>query len=143
MKITSLQTQVLTELSAKTSTITRKIDMNLGAIHGIGFAEYMVLSHLMEAPNHLMRRIDLATALDRSASGVTKMLSPMEKIGLVSRDTNPRDARVSLVKITPAGETVFKQALKTLNQQAENLFKKLDSSNLDHLLHLLHEIDRA
>ncbi len=71
------------------------------------------------------------------------MLSPMEKIGLVSRDTNPRDARVSLVKITPAGETVFKQALKTLNQQAENLFKKLDSSNLDHLLHLLHEIDRA
>jgi len=130
-------------LWSKSTSITRKIDANLGAIHGISFTEYIVLSNLMNAPNHTLRRIDLAEAIGRSASAITKMLLPMEKIGLVSKQANPRDARVSLVKITPAGMTAFEQATVTLNDKSKTVLKTLKSSDVDKLIVILSLLDRV
>ena len=124
----------------KSAVISKHLDNSLGAIHGIGLTEYMVLQHLMDAPNHALRRIDLAEALARTASGVTRMLMPMEKIGLVTKELNERDARVSLVKITGAGEELFKNASATLDSKSESLLKNIDSRNADKLFSLLQSI---
>ncbi len=131
----------LIELWTKSTLINRKLDATLGSIHGIGFTEYMVLFHLSDAPNHVLRRIDLAHLLGRSASGITKMLSPMEKIGLVSKEVNPRDARVSLVKITANGLDIFKQASDTFNNTAESILGDIKPSNIKHLLALLQSMN--
>ncbi len=120
--------------------ISKQLDNSLGAIHGIGLTEYMVLLNLMKAPNHVLRRIDIAGALARTASGITRMLMPMEKIGLVKKETNNRDARVSLVKITPAGEELFKNASVTLDSKSEALLKNMDSKKADRFLELLNTI---
>ncbi|MEM7016840.1 MAG: hypothetical protein AAF512_05795 [Pseudomonadota bacterium] len=40
--------------------LSKKISAGLGAVHGIGFIEYTVLFHLINAPNKGLRRIDLA-----------------------------------------------------------------------------------
>ena len=120
--------------------ISKKIDNSLGAIHGIGLTEYMVLLNLANAPNKAVRRIDLADAIGRTASGITRMLMPMEKIGLVEKEISPRDARVSLVKITAAGEVIFHDASVTLNQKSEQLLKSLNSKQLDNFLVLLNSI---
>lgn len=53
-----------------------------------------------------MRRIDLADSVGLSPSAVTRLLAPMEKPGLVEKEANPRDARVSLVKLSTAGAGV-------------------------------------
>ena len=70
----------------------------------------MLLNSLFDSPNKTMTRIDLAESIGRTASGVTKMLRPMEKIGLIQKEVGARDARVSLVKISKAGERLFKDA---------------------------------
>ena len=70
----------------------------------------MLLNSLFDSPNKTMTRIDLAESIGRAASGVTKMLQPMEKIGLIQKEVGARDARVSLVKISKAGERLFKDA---------------------------------
>jgi len=49
------------------------------------------------------RRVDLAERLGLTASGVTRSLLPLEKIGLVTRQSDPRDARVGYALITPTG----------------------------------------
>ncbi len=134
-------TQAIMSLWTKQTLINRKLDATLGAIHGMGFTEYMVLQHLLAAPNHMLRRIDLAQQLGRSASGVTKMLNPMEKIGLVSKELNPRDARVSLVKLTATGKKLFDQATQTVNQTAEQLLQRIKPDQTNELLQLLHAID--
>ena len=103
------------------AVISKNLDNSLGAIHGIGLTEYMVLLHLMKAQNHALRRIDIADALARTASGVTRLLVPMERIGLVEKETNQRDARVSLVKITPAGEELFQNATLTVNEKSASI----------------------
>ncbi|MFC3195330.1 MarR family winged helix-turn-helix transcriptional regulator [Marinicella sediminis] len=123
------QSDTLIKLWAQTTAITRKLDASLGAVHGIGFAEYMLMHRLHLAAQHTMRRIDLAHELCRSASGVTKMLNPMEKIGLVAKDINPRDARVSLVKLTATGEQTYQQASNTLNQISAEVFSHIDSAD--------------
>ena len=124
----------------KSAVISKHLDNSLGAIHGIGLAEYMVLLNLMKAPNHALRRIDIAEALARTASGITRMLMPMEKIGLVSKETNTRDARVSLVKITPAGEDLLRNATVTLDAKSQSLLRNIDSESADKMLALLQSI---
>ena len=124
----------------KSAVISKHLDNSLGAIHGIGLAEYMVLLNLMKAPNHALRRIDIAESLARTASGITRMLMPMEKIGLVSKETNTRDARVSLVKITPAGEDLLRNATVTLDAKSQSLLRNIDSESADTMLALLQSI---
>ncbi len=133
----SRQSQAITALWTSHAAFNRALDAGLGTIHGIGLTEYMVLLHLINAPDKSLRRIDLAEAVCRTASGVTRMLLPMEKIGLVKRDTNPRDARVSLVKITRSGEKIFKDATVTLDQKCEHLLRRLEDKQVAQLLKIL------
>ena len=120
--------------------VTKHLDNSLGAIHGIGLTEYMVLLNLMKAPNQALRRVDIAESLARTASGVTRMLMPMEKIGLIQKEINQRDARVSLVKITSAGRELFENATVTLDAKSQSLLKNLDGEEASKLLELLNKI---
>jgi DNA-binding MarR family transcriptional regulator len=93
------------------AVIARRFDrLNM---HGIGFSDFMILYILEQSVDGKMRRIDLADKIGLTASGITRMLLPMEKIGLVSRETNKRDARVSYVVLTPAGKQLFEDAKTT------------------------------
>jgi len=118
---------VIKSLWLKSALINKQLNNSLGYVHGIGFSEYMVLNSLFDSPNKTMTRIDLAQSIGRTASGVTKMLLPMEKIGLIQKEVGARDARVSLVKISKAGESLFKNATTTLDQNSKQLLSNLNS----------------
>jgi len=120
--------------------ISKKIDACLGAIHGIGFTEYMVLFHLNKAHNKTMRRIDLAQNLGLTASGVTRLVSPMEKIGLVKKDANPRDARVSLVKLTAAGKTILSDSTLSLKEASKQILQGINDEKLNGTLKIFKTI---
>ena len=116
------------------SIISKKLDASLGAIHGIGLTEYMILFHLNNGHNKTMRRIDLANSIGLTASGVTRLVAPMEKIGLVEKQRNLRDARVSLVKMTAAGEMIFGDATLSMQQNSERLLSAVNEKSLTHAL---------
>ena len=80
-----------------------------------------------------MRRVDLAQAIGRTASGVTRLLKPMEKTGLVARGSSERDARVRLVRLTDAGGGRLREALDTVEGIAERLLLPLGDATLDSL----------
>lgn len=117
------------ELLIKLANLQTRLQKQLsGALtpHGISFTEYLVLYQLNQAPGKTMRRIDLAEKVGLSASGVTRLLNPMQKIGLVQKEENARDARVSLVALTRTGNSVFQEAETAFNQAAEALLKSVD-----------------
>ena len=60
----------------------------------------------------------------------------MEKIGLVTKEADPRDARVSLVKFTDAGKNLYRDSEKSLNQVAESLTRPLSDKQRDMFLTL-------
>lgn len=99
--------------------LLKRLDQSL-TVHGISITEFMVMHHLSHCANHCMRRIDLAEQVGLSASGVTRLLNPMQKIGLVQKEDSARDARVSLVKLTDSGRALFSDAQKTYQQCADS-----------------------
>ena len=135
MSLVTPSMELVIALSSLQSHLLKKIDLRLSA-HGINFTEFMVMYHLNAAPNKTMRRIDLAESVGLSASGVTRLLTPMEKIKLVQKELNPRDARVSLVKLSKVGEQVFKDAFVSFKDSASSLLQALDSKQLSKFLEL-------
>ncbi|MDX1757070.1 MAG: MarR family transcriptional regulator [Marinobacter sp.] len=87
--------------------------------HGISFKEFTIMLHLRQSPTRNMRRVDLAEAVGLSASGITRLLNPMQKIGLVDKEESARDARVSLVRLTEAGEALLADAEHSFNERTE------------------------
>lgn len=143
MTTLSPRSQALVDLWLVSERLSAKAEHQIGAVHGIGYVEFLVLLQLSIAPDGRMRRVDLAAAVGRTASGVTRLLKPMEKIGLVARDSSERDARVSLVALTSAGKERLADAVQTLDFVAERLLRPLGDATLDSMrggLALLREI---
>ena len=124
----------------RSAQITKSLDNGLGAVHGISLTEYMVLDALVQAPEQKLRRIDIAEAMARTASGVTRLLMPMEKIGLVKKQSSARDARVSMVQLTRAGERLYQDASVTLDHKAESILGRLNRKEVQALAQLLVQV---
>ena len=103
-------------LSQAYATAIRKIDGKLSSLHGLNFGDFTILYHLAKAHELRLRRIDLAEHMGVTASAVTRSLLPLEKIGLVARQADARDARVGYACLTPAGSQLFADALPTANE---------------------------
>ena len=113
---------------AKVQAITnRRFDNGLG---GLGFNEFIILYHLDRAEAGSMRRIDLAEAIGLTASGVTRILLPMEKVGYVKRQANKDDARSSLVLIAPGGKRRLEESLERAEFLADDLFSFYDTKEI-------------
>lgn len=131
----SAEAGLLIELTHLQTAFQKRLTAALSA-HGISLTEYLVLGQLSQAPGKKLRRIDLAQAVGLTPSGVTRLLNPMEKIGLVSKEAGARDARVSLVAITPAGETIFRESGVTFAETAKELLEPLDAGDRDGLFRI-------
>ncbi len=127
--------ELVMTLSSLQAQILKRVDQRL-SVHGISFTEFMVMYRLNGAPKKAMRRIDLAESVGLTASGVTRLLNPMEKMHLVQKELNPRDARVSLVKLSKAGEQILNDATVTFQQSAEMLTQPMDAKQIAKLLEL-------
>ena len=105
------------------SFIEARIDPGLGAIHGIALREFMFLVQLDQAPANRLRRVDLAARLNVSQSTVTRLALPLEKLGFIKREADPRDARVGYVVLTKAGRQRVADARDSLEGAAAKLFR--------------------
>lgn len=92
------------------------------AVHGISVNEFLLLLHLERATANRLSRVDLAKRMHVSASTITRMAAPMEKIGLVGREVDERDARLVFVVATSTGREKLTQSLATFSKRAGYLF---------------------
>jgi DNA-binding MarR family transcriptional regulator len=58
--------------------------------------------------------------LGLTASGDTRSLLPLEKLGLVMRQPDPRDARVSYASLTDSGNQLLGYALASVRSVAQD-----------------------
>ncbi|ALL05567.1 MarR family transcriptional regulator [Pedobacter sp. PACM 27299] len=135
MSVVNPALKILMNLAKAQAVISRRFDrLN---VHGIGFNDLMILYVLRQSTDGKMRRIDLADQIGLTASGITRMLLPMEKIGLVTREANERDARVSYVVLTSAGKQLFEDAEKTASTLASEIVPALKPKDFNLLADLL------
>ena len=112
-------------LARANAVLIRRFDNALGSHHGISFSDFQLLNHLARAPGGKLRRVDLAERVGLTASGVTRTLLPLEKIGLVSREADPRDARVGFAVISAAGHELVQNASAVVDLVSREAIRSL------------------
>jgi DNA-binding MarR family transcriptional regulator len=140
MTNTSDTTDFCLRLARAATVLTRRFDASLGNHHGISFADYQLLKHLARAPGGRLRRVDLAERLGLTASGVTRSLLPLEKIGLVTRQSDPRDARVGYALLTATGSELVGNAESLVDTVSRELLAGADQVQLGTFAALLGQL---
>ncbi|WP_437583089.1 MarR family winged helix-turn-helix transcriptional regulator [Paramicrobacterium sp. CJ85] len=85
----------------------------------------------------------LANALVTGASNVSKIVARLERAGLVRRDTDPADARASLVHLTHAGNEVAASLTRAGDELADTLLRSWSAHDRAEFERLLVAFDRA
>ncbi len=116
---TSLDT--LFDLSLARTQLARDVDHPLSA-HGISLSDLAILRELRREPGKKLRRSELAQRLGVTPSGIARQVAPLERIGLVARESHERDARLALVVLTDTGTQIVDDALRTAEDAAEQAF---------------------
>jgi DNA-binding MarR family transcriptional regulator len=93
--------------------VTRRLDAELRAEHGLSLHAYDVLLRLARAPGRRLRMTDLAERVMMSPSGLTRVVDRLVADGLVQRERSDTDARVMLTGLTDRGRQVLRRAAQT------------------------------
>ena len=116
------------------ATLTRAMNAQLVAEHGLTLSDYDVLVHLENAPGCRMRRIDLANSVLLTASGITRLLDRLEAEGWVRKEPCSSDARVTWAVLTESGHQKLAEAAQTHHADIARLFTdRLSTEELDAL----------
>lgn len=127
------------EMTKFQTKLSRRLDSSL---NGISLNEFIIMYHLNQNPDGKMRRTDLADKVGLTASGVTRLLLPMEKIGLINRESDESDARVSYVVLDRGGKTKFTEGLDRLEIFGEDLVPDTKLKKLEEATKLINELSK-
>jgi len=108
--------------------------------HGLSFTDFMILYRLNSSPNGKLRRVDLAEELGLTASGITRLLLPLEKLGIIERTTDDADARARFAALTKAGKNMLEEATISILEKAEDSLPSEVVSKAKELTDLLTKI---
>jgi DNA-binding MarR family transcriptional regulator len=93
--------------------LTRTLDTQLRAAHGLSLSSYEVLLKVAWAPDARIRMSDLAERCLLTPGGVTRIVHILVNDGLVARHVPPHNKRVVLVEITDKGFALLQAAQRT------------------------------
>ena len=129
------------KLMRSTIAVNARLMPPLQAEYGITPTQLGVL----EALSHLgaMPHCALAGKLLVSASNLTTVLDNLERDGLVRRDRDPRDRRVSMTSLTPAGEARLASFFPQHVQRLVDAMSGLDACEQLELARLCRKLGRT
>lgn len=113
------------ELAHARTVVVRDVDASLEGHHGLGLNDLALLLELSSSPSGRLRRLDLAERLGITPSGVARQLAPLERRGLVGRESHPDDARLAIVVLTEAGARLVGDVLPTAEEAATRVLGRL------------------
>jgi DNA-binding MarR family transcriptional regulator len=126
------------------AALTRELGARLEADHGLTMSDFDVLIQLYHAPEHAMRRVDIARQVLLTASGITRLLDGLERCGYVAKKACESDARVSYAVLTDEGLRKIEEARASHQADVEELFgSRLAAKEREQLAELLGRLPLA
>ena len=101
------------EMAARHAAVCSALERELGERHGLGVSDFEVLERLAESADHQFRAQELADAVHLSQSALSRLISRLEKSGLVERCLCDLDRRGIYVALTDAGRQRHAEAAPT------------------------------
>ena len=124
------------------AALTRELDAELAAAHGMSLSSYEVLLHLHNAPDGRMRMSELADSVLLSRSGLTRLVDRLESAGMLERRECTHDARGYWAAITKRGRRAFHDARVThLEGVRERFLRHFADDELEQLAELWERVE--
>jgi len=124
--------------------VSRRLDEDLRAEHGLSLQEYVTLLILAEAPGRRLRMGGVAEALTLSKSGATRLVDRLVDDGLVERLTCSSDLRGAEARLTDGGLDRLRAAAPThLRGIAAYFLATIDPSDLPSLERVMNDVARC
>ena len=136
---TSKHLEFFIQLAKAKTKMARRFDNRL-SFHGLGFNDFAIMVQLAKTESGKMRRTDLAELIGLTQSGVTRLLLPMEKLGLVKRVNSDHDARVSYVSLTTVGERILAESLEEAETLSADILRFAKIKEMDEFIRAFTEI---
>src|SRR6185369_5866154 len=112
--------------------LSKALDAQLVAEHGLPLTSYEVLMYLSDADGGRMRMNELADSVLLSRSGLTRLVDRLEREGYLERCSCAHDARGAFAVLTPAGREKVESARVThLAGVREHFLSKFSSDELE------------
>lgn len=130
-----------TELALLIDRFMRRIHFGLQAKapsfdkEGVGPGGGVILLTIAEMGHPEMN--ELTTRVARDKSQMTRTIRSLERKGLVERRVSPRDARASLLSLSPAGEIVVGQIRAAVTETISDILAPISQSEKARLGDLL------
>ena len=102
--------------------LSKALDAQLEAAHGLQLTSYEVLMYLSDAEGGRMRMNDLASSVLLSRSGLTRLVDRLERDGYLERCSCAHDARGAFAVLTTAGREKLEAARVTHLAGVRELF---------------------
>ena len=103
------------------NSVERQIDRSVSEYHGVGLSDLRLLLELQDSADGKLPRGELAERMGTTASDAARRVGPLERIGLVRRESHPTNARLATVALTPAGDEMATNAAATAQEAAERV----------------------
>jgi DNA-binding MarR family transcriptional regulator len=104
------------------AALSKELDAQLEAAHGLPLTSYEVLMYLSDAEGGRMRMHDLASSVLLSRSGLTRLVDRLERDGYLERCSCAHDARGAFAVLTSAGREKLEAARETHLAGVRELF---------------------
>lgn len=126
------------------AAVLGELDAVLRARHGISANDYDVLLTLARGPRDGTRMTELAGRTLLSKSGLTGIVTRLQRADLVRRAPVPGDARGSLAALTPRGRRLVDVAHRTQTDLARSVMgSRLSDEDAAVMAELLERIERG
>jgi DNA-binding MarR family transcriptional regulator len=86
-----------------------------------------ILRALYFSPNHHMSHVEISNATRVTAANLTYQVDALEKEGFVARFPHPTNRRVTLIELTPKGETICQKLVPAFGRFVSELGQTFSS----------------
>jgi DNA-binding MarR family transcriptional regulator len=114
--------------------------VNARMLDEIGISASQLTTLLYVAKNPRCSMSDVAAVLDLAKSAASSTIHRLEVAGFVRREPNPKDARGSLLVITPSGEEVRVRSLPLIRRLQEQLTEGFEAGERETILRFLNTV---
>jgi DNA-binding MarR family transcriptional regulator len=132
--------EVWREVSNAWRQIAREGEKNLACL-GLCMTEFKILRILQEDGPTPMTKLSDATVLTQPA--ITSFVDKLEEQGLVRREKNQEDRRVTRIAITPKGRLLLRRGLKIHSKFVRGLLSELDDAELSRFISIMKKLSRT
>jgi DNA-binding MarR family transcriptional regulator len=123
------------------AVVTGELEGELIEKVGLSLAWYEVLLRLQASAHGKLRMSDLADSMLVAQSSVTRLIDRMERAGLVRREPNLLDRRVTMVAMTEEGQRLYARARPIhLRGVAERFGAHVDAEDAETLRRIMRQV---